>query len=219
MTWLEKHITLHEHDDAKAERENAFTHFFGAIVAIIGLFLVIIKSINSPSTQTLKIGMIVFAITNILLYSASGLYHYLPKGDLKRLCRILDHSNIYFLIAGTYTPIMLSIGSATTISVTIGLWVFCFIGIAFTIIFWGKLNALHVILYLIMGWCIVFFWNDTVPYLAQGLLPFILAGGVSYTIGIIFYANKKMPHYHAIWHCFVLLGSAWFYIGFYLRLL
>ena len=94
MNWLEKHITLQNYDDPKAERENAYTHFFGSFLSIIGLVLVVMKF--TPSTPAaLKAGFIIFALSNLLLYTASGLYHFLPRGNAKRVCRILDHSNIY----------------------------------------------------------------------------------------------------------------------------
>ncbi len=218
MNWLEKHITLQVYDDKKAERENAYTHFFGSFLSIIGLFLVIFK-FKSTTPLPLKVGFIIFALSNILLYTASGLYHYLKRGNAKRVCRILDHSNIYFLIAGTYTPILLYVGSQKCIYLTFFMWFLALIGVAFTLVFWGKLKPLHPILYLLMGWCIVLFWNDVVPFIPKELLYYLIGGGITYSVGVVFYAIKKIPHYHAIWHTFVLAGSLWFYIGLYRTLL
>ena len=217
MNWLERHITLQSYDDRKAEMENALTHFIGAALALCGLvytFIILPSVQNAP----LRIGLLIFALTNLLLYTASGLYHYLPRGNGKRICRILDHSNIYFLIAGTYTPILLYVGSPTTVRLTLGMWVIALLGVGFTLFFWGRLKPLHPILYLLMGWMIVFFWNDVIPYLPSGLVPFMIIGGLFCSAGVIFYAMKKLPHYHAIWHLFVLAGSIAFYVGIYSQL-
>ena len=93
------------------------------------------------------------------------------------------------------------------------MWAIVVLGITVTILFWEKLKVLHVILYLIMGWLCVFFSADIFPYIPSGLIKFLLMGGLSYTFGLIFYAVKKIPHYHGIWHVFVLMGSLFFYIG------
>ena len=134
MNWLEKHITLQNYDDPRADRENAYTHFFGSFLSIIGLVLVVMKF--TPSTPAaLKAGFIIFALSNLLLYTASGLYHFLPRGNAKRVCRILDHSNIYFLIAGTYTPLLLYVGSPKCLALTAFMWAVAALGICFTLVF------------------------------------------------------------------------------------
>lgn len=217
-SWLERHISLHAHDDAKAERENAITHFVGAGLALIALVMIIVR-LPSLHSGALRFGMVVYGCTMLLLYSASGLYHRLPIGDGKRFCRILDHSNICFLIAGTYTPILLYVGSSKTITIAWLIWLVALAGVAFTLVFWGRLRPLHVVFYLAMGWMLVFFWNDIIPNLPHGLMAWILAGGVTYTLGVIFYANKRIPHYHAIWHLFCVGGSLFFFVGFWIYLI
>lgn len=212
MNWLEQHITLQNYDDRKAEMENAFTHFAGSILALIG-FIYILMSLDSMKDNAVRAGMIVFGLTNILLYTASGFYHWLPVSNAKRICRILDHSNIYFLIAGTYTPLLLYVGTPVTFFLTFFMWAIALLGVGFTLFFWGRLKPLHPVLYLIMGWMIVFFWSSVIPYLPQGVLKYLVTGGVIYSAGVIFYAMKKLPHYHAIWHLFVLAGSIVFYVG------
>lgn len=215
MNWLERHITLQNYDNRKAERENAATHFLGAALSLVGLVLILL-TLPRIEAAPLRFGLVVFALSNLLLYTASGLYHALPAGNAKRICRILDHSNIYFLIAGTYTPILLYVGTPKTMWLTAFMWGVAALGVVFTLVFWGRLKPLHPILYILMGWTIVLFWDDVIPFLPSGLLlPCIVAGGVTYTIGVVFYAMKKLPHYHAIWHLFVLGGSIWFYVGIY----
>ena len=177
MNWLEQHITLQNYDDRKAERENAFTHFAGSFLALIG-FIYILMSLDSMKDNAVRAGMIVFGLTNILLYTASGFYHWLPVSNAKRICRILDHSNIYFLIAGTYTPLLLYVGTPVTFFLTFFMWAIALLGVGFTLFFWGRLKPLHPVLYLIMGWMIVFFWSSVIPYLPQGVLTYLVTGGV-----------------------------------------
>lgn len=218
MNWLERHITLQDYDDRKAEIENAVTHFLGSALSVAGLIL-ILTHLDRAKDSSLRFGLIIFALTNILLYTASGLYHILPHSNAKRICRILDHSNIYFLIAGTYTPLLLYVGSPICRALTVFMWIVALLGVGFTLVFWGRVKPLHPILYLLMGWTIVFFWGDVIPYLPAGLLWYLVAGGLFYSVGVIFYACKKLPHYHAIWHLFVLAGSVCFYTGIYGKLL
>lgn len=211
--WLEHHITLHSYDEPRAEHENAVTHIFGTVLAIIALVVILIKLNQIPSTS-MQVGMVIWGLTMILLYGASALYHALQPSNAKRICRILDHSNIYFLIAGTYTPLMLYIDSTASHRILILVWAIALAGIAFTLVFWGRLKALHVGLYLAMGWLIVFFYKDIIPFLPSGLLGWVIAAGLTYSLGVIFYANKRIPHYHAIWHLFCIGGSALFFFGY-----
>jgi hemolysin III len=213
QTWLERHITLHNYDDAKAERENFLTHAVGAVLALAALVAILIRN-QTLTNSHLRWGMIIYGCSMLLLYTASALYHRLPKCDAKRVCRILDHTNIYILIAGTYTPILTYVDTPLALNLLAAIWVTVAVGVTFTLVFWGKLRPLHVILYLVMGWVIVFFWNSVVPYLPAGLSGYILAAGIVYSLGVIFYAIKTIPHYHAIWHLFCIGGSALFFIGF-----
>ncbi|MGH0052992.1 MAG: PAQR family membrane homeostasis protein TrhA [Sphaerochaetaceae bacterium] len=215
--WLETHITLHNYDDPKAERENSVTHVVGAALALIALVSIFIMLPDLPS-RSMQVGMVIWGCTMLLLYSSSALYHALPRGNTKRVFRILDHSNIYFLIAGTYTPMMMYIATPVAYRITILVWAIAVIGIIFTLLFWGRFKVFHVLLYLAMGWLIVFFWNDIIPFLPSQLVRWIIAAGLTYSIGVIFYANKKLPHYHAIWHLFCIGGSALFYVGYILTL-
>ncbi|MGE4454295.1 MAG: hemolysin III family protein [Sphaerochaeta sp.] len=215
--WLEAHITLHTYDDPKAEKENAVTHIVGAALALAALISILIK-LPSLSSRSFQLGMVIWGLTMLLLYSSSALYHALPWGNGKRICRILDHSNIYFLIAGTYTPLMMYIATPEAYRITALVWTIAFVGILFTLLFWGKAKALHVLLYLAMGWLIVFFWKEIVPFIPSSLVKWIIAAGLTYSVGVIFYASKRIPHYHAIWHLFCIGGSALFYVGYMLTL-
>jgi hemolysin III len=213
QTWLEKHISLHEHDDSKEEKANSLTHLIGAILSL-GAFVWILLNAGSFSRPAMSAAAIVYALSMLLLYSASSLYHALPRNNWKRVCRILDHSNIYFLIAGTYTPVFVYLNSPVGRTLVALVWGIAALGVIFTLVFWGKLKPLHVVFYLAMGWMIVFFWSDIIPYMPEGLIYWVIAGGLTYSLGVIFYAMKKLPFYHAVWHLFVLGGSILFFIGF-----
>jgi len=218
IDWINRHITLHEHDSPKEEAANAATHGIGAVLAAAA-FIISLILFRKTQPQSLAWGMVIFTFSMVLLYTASSLYHLLPRNVWKRLCRILDHSNIYILIAGTYTPILLAVNTERSRGILLLVWGIAAAGIVFTLLFWGRWGAVHVLLYLLMGWMIVFFWDEIVPFLTRGLLMWILAGGITYTLGVIFYASKRLPYYHAVWHVFVLGGSACFYAGFVLHLL
>jgi len=211
-SWLERKISLPVLVHPEAEKENSLSHAIAAALALIGLIYIFAKLNTVPNTY-LKVGLIIFALSNFLLYFASALYHGLPKNNAKRFCRILDHSNIYFLIAGTYTPLLLYVGNVKSIRLFYLIWIIAALGIGFTLIFWGRLKPLHVVLYILMGWLLVFFWNDIIPNIPKGLLMYIITGGVLYTLGVIFYGFKKIPHGHLIWHIFCVAASLSFYIG------
>lgn len=212
ISWLERKISLPVLVKPEAEKENSISHAVAAVLAAIGLIYIILN-LDKASNPNLKIGLIIFALSNLLLYFASSLYHGLPKNNAKRVCRILDHSNIYFLIAGTYTPLLLFVNTAKSIKIFYFLWIIALLGVAFTLIFWGKLKPLHVILYLVMGWLLVFFWKDIIPNLPKGIFTYIITGGILYTLGVIFYGFKKIPHGHLIWHIFCVAASITFYVG------
>lgn len=212
MSWLERKIPLPTYEDPVDEKINTNTHLFGTFLAFAG-FIALLGLIRNIESLPLRAGMIIYAISNILLYISSTLYHGLKEGNAKRVFRILDHSNIYILIAGTYTPLLLYIGRREAYMLLAVMWAVVALGITVTVLFWKKLKVVHVLLYLLMGWLCVFFYNDIFPYIPQGIIKFLLFGGLSYTVGLIFYAVKKIPHYHGIWHVFVLMGSLFFYVG------
>ena len=184
-SWLQRHIELHDHDDPVAERENSFTHAIGALLSLAWLVVVGLRW-DSFKNQATAIGMLVYGCTLLFLYTSSTLYHSLARTDAKRVFRFLDHANIYFLIAGTYTPIMLYIGSEKTFMVLRLVWVVAVCGVVFSFVFWGRLKGLHVALYLAMGWMIIFFWHDIVPFLPDGLIVWIIAAGIAYSAGVVF---------------------------------
>ncbi|MEX2568780.1 MAG: hemolysin III family protein [Cyclobacteriaceae bacterium] len=150
----------------------------------------------------------IFGGSILLLYTFSTLYHAIQSETIKPLLRTFDHSSIFFLIAGTYTPFLL-IGVGGSIGwIYFGvIWGLTFLGVAFKIFFIHRFSILSLILYLSMGWLTVFLIDPFVEKLSVAALSLIAAGGISYTLRILFYTNKKMPFAHAIWHLSVLFGT------------
>lgn len=217
-TWIAQNITLPQRVTISEEKENAVSHFIGLMLALFGLIMVI--SSDSPSAHpAAKAGMVIFAITNVILYASSALYHHMNPGVIKKLFRVLDHSSIYLLIAGSYTPILLYIGSSVTVAYTILIWVAAISGIILTIMFWGRFYPVHIAMYVVMGWSILSIYDSVFPFLPVMLFPYVLSGGITYTAGLLFYSIRKIPHHHLIWHIFVLAGSMLFFFGYYIALL
>lgn len=216
-SWLERHITLHDHADKRDEQENAASHLLGVFGALVFTITVILRR-QGLANRTTFIGMFIYAATLLLLYSSSTLYHHLPRSDAKRFFRLLDHANIYLLIAGTYTPILFHVGSRTSFWIAALVWAIALGGILFSVAFWGRLKALHVVLYLAMGWMIVFFWDAVIPFIPSSLTWYIIGAGLTYTIGVVFYAMRKLAHSHMIWHLFCIAASTIFCVGFLIHL-
>lgn len=199
----------------KEEIINAITHYLGVGLGFIGLGALLIHSLNVKHTGYL-IGNIVFSISIIFLYSMSGTYHILKEGKLKRIFKILDHIAIYILISGTYTPYLLGVFQGKTRWILFSIqWGLTSLGIIFKIFFTGKFEILSTIIYLIMGWMIIFVFNDLKNLTSSLSTSLLLAGGISYTVGVIFYLSNKIKFSHAIWHLFVLNGTVLIYLSIF----
>jgi len=193
---------------------NAVSHGIGAGLGIAALVLMIIFAVTGAGTAIDIVGVCIFGATLIILYTISTIYHSLTNEKAKKIFRILDHCSIYVLIAGTFTPICFSlidtVGYKMIILVS-AIWAAAILGIVLYACFPKKLKVLHVALYLVMGWSIMFLAKDFIAGLrvanAMATLYFLLAGGIAYTVGVIFYAFKKVPYFHSVFHLFVLGGS------------
>lgn len=198
------------------ERLNAISHGIGAVFGISGLILLIV--FNSEKTDWSLFSVIVYGVSMIILFTASTLYHSV-KGDVKKhYFRIVDHISIYFLIAGTYTPVLLiSLYDSLGWTLFYVVWGIAAFGVILKLFFTGRFEVFSTLLYLVMGWLIVFDFSNLSEVMdGQGIL-LLFAGGLSYTIGILFYAITKIPYNHVIWHLFVLAGAVFhfFMIFFY----
>lgn len=190
------------------EIANAITHGIGAVLAVAGAVLLIVFSSLSGDIYKI-ISFTIFGITLVLLYLGSTLYHSIPNKRAKRVLRIIDHSSIYLLIAGTYTPYVLVClrDNKKAMAIFIMIWVITILGIAFKAFFINKFEKLSTLLYIFMGWAVLFvvkdLWN-AVPHMA---ILWLAIGGLFYTLGCIFFVLDRMPYNHAIWHLFVIGGS------------
>jgi hemolysin III len=202
----------------KEEIAHVLTHFIGIILSFIGLILLILKAYANGDGWHM-IGFVIFGISLISLYTSSTLYHFVSGDKAKRYFRKLDHSAIYILIAGTYTPFLL-----TSLRGTIGwimfvvIWIFAIVGILLKLTTQIKSKWVSAIIYLVMGWLAVFIAGPMIQNLSGISLIFLVAGGLFYSLGVIFYVWKKLPYHHAIWHLFVLGGSICHYFSIYLIL-
>jgi len=188
------------------EKLNALSHGFGAILGIVALVLLII--FNSYKTEFSLISVIIYGCSIIILFTASTLYHAIKKESRKHYFRILDHISIYLLIAGTYTPVLL-----ITLEDYLGwtlfyiVWGIAGFGVFLKVFFTGKFELFSTLLYLAMGWLIVFDFSNLSNLMEVNGISLLFAGGLAYTIGIIFYVFEKIPFNHIIWHVFVLAGA------------
>lgn len=189
------------------EIANSVTHGIGALLAIAGLVvLVFFAAIYGNVWHVVSFS--IYGSTLVLLYLASTLYHSAQNPEVKKTLRIIDHAAIYLLIAGTYTPFMLVTLQGVRGWVMFGvIWGLAVIGIFYKIFFINRHVVISTIFYLLMGWMIVFSIGDLFRALPLGGIIFLGAGGLSYTLGIIFYAGRERLLMHAIWHLFVLGGS------------
>jgi hemolysin III len=195
------------HPSVAEEIANSVTHGAGALVSIAGLVLLIVFSSTYGQASHIA-ACTVFGISLVLLYTASTLYHSLRKPNIKRIFRILDHSCIYVLIAGTYTPFMLIVVRGTLgWSIFAAVWFMTVLGIIFKTFFVNRFRIASTLAYIFMGWLVIFAIKPLFQALPGSGIAWFVAGGLAYTLGTIFYAWKKLPFNHAIWHLFVLAGS------------
>ena len=197
------------------ERLNALTHGLAALLGISGLVLLIVY--NQQKTDWSLFSVIVYGISIIVLFTASTIYHAVNGKKLKRFFRVVDHISIYLLIAGTYTPVtLIALEQSFGWPLFWIVWIIAAFGVVLKIFFTGRFEVFSVILYLIMGWLAIFdFSNLSIALGSNGIL-LLVAGGLSYTIGIIFYAIEKIPYNHVIWHVFVFFGALFhFFMIFY----
>lgn len=195
------------------EIANFVSHTVGAGLAILGFIMLIIRAAwfnNIPAI----ISYIVFSLGLMVLYTMSSIYHGLKPSKAKNVFEILDHSSIYFLIAASYTPfLVLGLKSKMGITLLIIQWVICALGITFKAFFTGKFKGISTIIYLLMGWMIVFSWNELISKVSPISIIFLVTGGILYSLGTIFYMWKVCKFNHMIWHIFVILGSIAHYVA------
>lgn len=195
------------------EVANSITHGLGWLLSVCGLaILVTFAAITGGALRVVTCA--VFGSTLVLLYAASTLYHALPSERAKHIFRVLDHSSIFLLIAGTYTPLTLvAVGGPWGWSLFGSIWALAAIGVLLNTIAHGRWRWLSISLYVSMGWLVVIAIRPLVASVTTGVLVLIVAGGLSYTLGLVFYGWRRLPYGHAVWHLFVLAGSVLHYLA------
>lgn len=191
------------------EIANAVTHGIGAGLAVAALIVMIVKAAVAGAHPASLASAIIFGIALILEYLASTLYHAIAVPAAKRVFRIIDHSCIYVLIAGTYTPFcLITLADAGGIPLCIAVWALAVAGILFEVFMRQRQSRwLTIAVYLVMGWLVLFRLPQLIGALHPTALFLLAAGGVCYTIGAVFYVLKKIRYMHTVFHVWVLAGS------------
>ena len=189
------------------EKLNVYSHLLGLFLSIVGLILLIKKSLIIENRWA-TVSFIIFGLSMITLYLASTLYHAATNPEKRIKLKIFDHVAIYVLIAGSYTPYTLvSLVNDNGWKVFAIVWGFALIGIIIKLFFTGRFKVVSTLMYVLMGWMIVFSFSDLQKNVSEKGINWLIAGGIAYTVGAILYSIKKIPYNHAIFHVFVLIGT------------
>lgn len=195
------------------EIANSITHGVGALLSVAGLMLMLAAT---GDDATRIVSSIVYGSSLILLFLLSTLYHSFRHHSVKAVFRMLDHSAIYLLIAGTYTPFLLiSLKGAWGYSLMAVIWGLALFGVVFKVCYRERFPRVSLITYLLMGWLVVIAGAQMIASVPVGGLVLLAVGGLTYTAGVIFYVWDRMPYNHAIWHLFVLAGSICHFFAIY----
>ncbi|MCE2611882.1 hemolysin III family protein [Flavobacteriaceae bacterium D16] len=192
---------------------NTGSHGLGVLLGIIGCYLMVRETADEGFWE--RFAVWVYSLSIILLFTASTTYHAVADPRKKRKWRILDHISIYYLIAGTYTPVaLITLGTDNGWIIFYAVWAIALGGTILKLFFTGKWEYFSMFLYLLMGWMIIFDIRNLMQLTSSFGLTLLFIGGAFYTLGIFFYAFQRIPYNHLIWHFFVLGGaiSHWMYI-------
>ncbi|ADH98162.1 PAQR family membrane homeostasis protein TrhA [Salisediminibacterium selenitireducens] len=191
----------------REEIVNALIHGIGVLLSIAALVILIVSASLYGNAWHIT-GFTIFGITMTLMYTSSTLLHSFPEGKVKDVFEVLDHSSIYFFIAGTYTPFLF-----VAVDGALGWWLFGIVwflaiaGIVFKAFFVKRFVVVSTLLYVVMGWLIIFAWTPISSALSREGLILLFTGGVLYTFGAVFYVWRGFTYHHAVWHLFVLAAS------------
>ena len=202
---------VHRKQTMGEEIANTISHGIGALLALVGAVPLVVKGILSGSTIT-TVSLAAYGLSLVLLYTASAVYHAVQNPEIKRVLRVMDHCSIFVLILGTYIPMsLLVVGGKTGWMLFLTNTTLAVVGITLNAIDLKRFDKLSLVLYALMGWLIVVALRAIIATLPPLGLVLLVAGGIAYTAGIIFYKSQK--HYmHFVWHLFVLAGSVLQYL-------
>jgi hemolysin III len=197
----------------KGERFNSITHVVGSVLAVAGTAALVIVSFRDGGRKVAPLA--VYGAMLIVLYLSSTLYHSLRPGRAKRVFHVFDHCAIYLLIAGTYTPLTLLTLRGKWGWTLFGIvWGLAIAGIVKDALFRGRFRAVSVVLYVLMGWLVAIAFDPLRHALPATGIAWLAAGGIFYTVGIVFFAlSKHVMHMHGVWHLFVIGGSICHYVA------
>ncbi|CDO03181.1 hemolysin [Oceanobacillus picturae] len=206
---------------------NGLTHLFGAILSFVGLLVMVIKASTTADSTLTIVSVIIFGISMTLLYAASATYHLVvAKAHVIAFLRRLDHSMIFVLIAGTYTPLcLISLSGMTGWVLFTIISAIAIAGVSFKLIWFHAPRWLSTVLYIAMGWIVVFFSSSLAPVLGTNGMALLIIGGLIYTVGAFIYWLKpkfmEFKHFgfHEIFHIFILLGSLFHFLCVYVYVL
>lgn len=190
------------------EIANAVTHGVAALLSIAGLAVLVAFAVLYSGSPKVVAAVSIFGASMVFLYTSSTLYHSIPNPRAKKVLQYLDHSMIYVLIAGSYTPFcLITLQGYTGIALLCAVWLIAIAGISLQAVLLHKADWLNCLLYLSMGWLAVFVIDPLVSTLDSTGLALLVAGGLAYTVGVVFYIFERIPFSHAIWHTFVFAGT------------
>ncbi|APG66036.1 hemolysin D [Tenacibaculum todarodis] len=199
----------------KEEFLNVLTHGFGLLLSVIALPFLVQKSFNYHHLWQ-HLSLVIYGLSLIVLYAASTFYHAAKKPNIRRKLNIFDHAAIYVLIAGSYSPFcLIALPEKLGCQLFIAVWIFALSGVILKLFFTGKFDKISTALYILMGWQVMFFIKPLMESLSESAFFYLVAGGISYTIGAILYSISKLPYNHAIFHVFVLGGSFFHFMAIY----
>ena len=194
------------------EIANSVTHGVGALASVVALPFLVMAAV--PRGIQSVAGNVVFGVSLVLLYISSTIYHSLARNRAKRVLRIIDHSAIYVLIAGTYTPFTLGVLRGTWGWTLFGVvWSLAVLGVVLTASLGVRFPRLSTFVYIGMGWLIVIAIKPLMTHVPPAGLAWLVAGGLAYTGGTVFYGWRRLPYQHTVWHLFVLTGSVCHYMA------
>ncbi|MFW7526571.1 PAQR family membrane homeostasis protein TrhA [Vibrio ostreicida] len=201
---------------SKEEMANTLTHGLGFLLGVVGLIMLLLKAFEFNADALTIASMSIYGSSIIVLFLASTLYHAIPHQKAKRALKTFDHCAIYLLIAGSYTPFLLvSLRTPLAVGLMVVIWVLALMGIMMKIAFVYRFKRLSLVTYLLMGWLSLVVIYQLALNLDVGGLTLLAAGGIIYSLGVIFYVAKRIPFNHAIWHGFVLAGCACHFFAIY----
>ena len=210
-----KDIIVRKHFSLGEEIAHSISHGAGLLLGIAALVLLVIKGALRGNPLYI-ISMLIYSVSLIFLYTNSMFYHAFPEGKAKNIFERLDHSSIYILIAGTYTPFyFFAIGGIIGIVICCIQWLLAILGVIFKVLWIEKYTKIHVLIFLIMVWMSIFFAATIYKTVSLGGFVLLLSGGLCYSIGVLFFVFDWFKYHHFVWHLFVLAGSILLFFTIY----